>query len=245
MYRIYMIESVPVIAKRFSKGLARMYEIRVCKHIECALEEIRMFQPDLLIVDMTDPKVHIHQIPQSVYWLGLRPKLIVSAPFVSGTLERRLHSIGCSALLPRPFTAEHLMQCTAEVFLEDDLTPEGRCRRAANDILLFLGIQVSLQGYSSLLEAIVYTAQHMDAMISCEIYPFVAKLHCSSYTQVERAIRQCVDKAWEDRDDRIWGMYFAKDRLGKVKHVSSGVFIKRIAYSVSQMQYPQDMQMAE
>lgn len=245
MQKIYMIESTPVITKRFFKGLSGMYEIRICAHIENALDEIRTFQPDLLIVDMTDPFVADQKIPERVRLLGLHCKLIVSTPFICGALEKRMLNFGCDVLLPRPFTVEYLMQLSVELLLEKDHSAQGQLRRLVNEMLLFLGLRVDLHGYGYVLEAVTYAATHMDCLISCEIYPYVAKLYSGNAKQTERVMRNCIEEAWKNRDDRIWNMYFPKDSDGKTRHVSNGAFIKRIAFAVTQVQFSGDIQIAE
>ena len=245
MRKIYLIESVPAIAKSYCTALRGLYEIRVCNDYDNSLEEIRIFRPDVLIVDMTAPSTIVQRIPECVFLSGIETKLVVSTSYISGAIEKRLRGYGCLHLLPRPFTVDYLVSITLNCLLQEDASVEGKVRRTVNDILLLLGMRVDSQGFKYLLEAVVYAVQNPDSLITCEIYPTLARMWKSNFHQIERAIRLCIDQSWECRDDRIWNMYFPKDSSGRTIHVSNGVFIKRIAYAAVNLQSSANIQVAK
>ena len=62
------------------------------------------------------------------------------------------------------------------------------------------------------------------------MYSEIARKHGAGVTsqQVEQAIRSAIEGAWKVREEDLWRVYFAPDRLGNLKKPQSIVFITRI-----------------
>ena len=64
--------------------------------------------------------------------------------------------------------------------------------REIKELLNKLGIRINVKGYWFWITAIEYKAEHKDANMS-EIYYEVAKLHNTTYSRVERALRHAYE----------------------------------------------------
>ena len=53
-----------------------------------------------------------------------------------------------------------------------------------------------------------------------------------SVEQVERAIRTAIQRAWNQRDEQIWKLYFVTMPDGSVKRPSNSEFISRLAEQI-------------
>lgn len=246
MRKIYVIESVPIIAQGFTKALSGMYDVRVCRDTGSVLKDLDSFRPDLLVIDMSAPHLDTLSIMDHAYLSGIRPKILASTVYWYGVMEERLMRCNAGAMLLRPFTVDYLIKAAADILLEMENGEDADIRRIANELLLLLGLRMDLQGYRYVHEAVVYVASHMDCMISCELYPAVAKIWGVNWVVVERAIRSCIEKAYLRRDDQVWNLYFPKDHNGRTRHLTNGAFLKRIAFAVNEYYaFRQDRQIAK
>ena len=78
------------------------------------------------------------------------------------------------------------------------------------DILLDIGVPCHIKGHAFLvtaIKAVVSDAESMDAVTSV-LYPFVASLHNTTASRVERAIRHAIEVAWERGDIDTMQRYF-------------------------------------
>ena len=232
MQKVYLIESVPMICEKYIKAMSDSCEIMVCTHVDNAMEEILLFRPDLLVLDMSMPNLDALALVDHAYMLGVRPKVLASTLLFGGSLEERLYRYDMGTVLLRPFTVDFLVKASMDILLDLDDDEHSTLRRIANNLLLMMGFRLDLQGYRYLLEAVVFAAVHMDYKITGELYPYVAKKCGVNYAVVERACRSCLEKAWDNRVERVWNLYFPKDRNNRTRRISNGVFIKRMGYAV-------------
>lgn len=106
----------------------------------------------------------------------------------------------------------------------------GDVPRAILAVLLELGLQPNSDGFGHLRKAIYEKYCNPDQRVSA-VYLTVGKLNNADpdSNQVEQAIRTAIDAAWKNRDDEIWGLFFHKDKNGRIKRPSNSEFIARIA----------------
>ena len=99
-------------------------------------------------------------------------------------------------------------------------------------VLLDLGIPTNRDGFDYLKNAIVLRYIGPSRAASKELYPEVGRCYDpeADYVQVEQAIRSAIKDAWKNRDERVWGYYFADRKKGLVKCPTNLEFITRIVY---------------
>ena len=233
MRKIYIIESMPSLRRDLQIAFSRENQVMACADASQALPEICQFQPDLLVLDMTMPGLDGLGLLSIIFTAGIRPKLVVSVNYAEDTVQEILAGYHASFLLSRPVRTQSLLDRITDVLLDLDGGEELDKRRIANSLLLKLGLRLDLQGYRYTLEAVVYVCNHIDCMLSNELYPDLAKYLGGNAKQVEHVIRCCITKAFENRDEQIWELYFPRNRYGHINKVSNGLFLKRIAFAVN------------
>ena len=233
MGRVYIIESALKLRDDLIKALAREYQVQVCERIECALEDIKSFQPDLLVMDMTVPDLDGIGLLNVLFTAGIRPKLILSLNYVEDRVQYILSQFKVSYILSRPVHRQVLLNRIMDVLLGVDGGENLELRRIANNLLLKLGLHMELQGYRSTLEAVVYVCEHPDCKLSNELYVQIGKLLGGNGKQVEHCIRTCLNNAWLNRDEQIWELYFPRNRYGHLTRLTNGAFLKRIAFAIN------------
>lgn len=233
MHRIYIIESIPKLRQDLEKALCREHQVLVCSDPEQALNQIKDFAPDFMVMDMTMPGLDGLGLLSILFTAGIRPKLVVSMHYVEDAVEKMLDGFHASFLLMRPVKTDVLLNRISDVLLEMDGGENPEKRKIANNLLLKLGFRMDLQGYRYVLAAVVYVADHMDCLLSNELYPELAKMLGGNAKQVEHIIRSSTHKAWANRDERIWELYFTRNRYGHMGKISNGKFLKRIAFAVN------------
>lgn len=99
-------------------------------------------------------------------------------------------------------------------------------------VLFELGIDTDLLGFEYLKKSILLYYSAPGRMVMKEIYPTVGKMFDSrpNKRQVEQTIRNVIAKAWENRDDQVWRIFFRPDKNGNIPKPSNAEFITRIAY---------------
>lgn len=128
---------------------------------------------------------------------------------MAGTIEGTLkHAL---------FLSRHINQCDPQY--------------VAVVVLLELGVSPKRSGFDHLKNAIMLRFRYPTQILTKDIYPAVGGAYDPkvSVFQVEQTIRSAITKAWENRDDRVWGYYFPPDRNGRIKKPSNAEFISIIA----------------
>jgi len=112
-------------------------------------------------------------------------------------------------------------------------------------ILLDLSFRVGTGTCCVAHAAVMYMYHNSGCYLTKCLYPDLAKQFGSTKTQIEKAIRDSINYAWEHGDRQIWSMYFPQN-----EKPSNEVFLGRIAYALQKKvrlkrPYTQDQLMAQ
>lgn len=235
MQKIYIMESIPKLRDYLVNALSLENHLMTCLDVEQALEDIKSFQPDLVVMDMTMRDLDAIGLLTLLFAADIRPKLVLSFNYAEDAVQKILSRFRVSFLLSRPVRQQVLLNRIADVLLELEGGEGLDKRRIANDLMLKLGLQLELQGYRCTLEGIIYASNNINCMLTTELYPDLAKRFGGNGKQVEHIIRTCITNAWKNRDEKIWNLYFPKNRYGSLKKVTNGAFLKRMAFAVNDL----------
>ena len=211
--------------------LRGVYRIRVCREGKEALETILDFKPDLVVLDMMLPGLDGISILQEVQRHGLQPTVLAVTKYVNDFMVAAATRLDVGYMMVKPCNIRAVL-----ARLEDLVScrePKVRARPdpkvSVSNLLLALGIHTNNKGYIYLREAIPLYAKDPQQSVTKELYPLVGKLCGGSVEQVERAMRTAIQRAWNQRDEQIWKMYFVTLADGSVKRPSNSEFISRLA----------------
>lgn len=211
------------------------YRVRVCQEGNQTLDLILAFKPDLLVLDMMLPGLDGISILEEAARCGVRPVVLAVTKYPTDYMIEAAARYGVGYMMVKPCKISAIvarLQDLAE-HLEPPAVSHPEPRTAVANILLLLGISTKLRGYAYLREAILEMASRPGQSVTKELYPAVGKICGATRIQVERSIRNAINKAWENRDETRWRMYFPAAPGGVSERPTNAVFITSIADRVT------------
>ncbi len=221
--------------REFSDTLVRylqgVYRVRTTCEGQQTLDAILSYQPDLLILDLMLPGMDGISILQAAAEAGQRPMVLATTCFVNDYVLDALTRLNVGYLMKKPCNVRATVSRLGDLAqrLRAPVQTHPDPRTAASNLVLTLGIRTKLDGYTYLLDAIPMAARNPGISMTKELYPEVGKRHRVSGSQVEKAIRNAMHSAWENREDHIWRMYFQPGADGTVPRPTNSAFITRLA----------------
>ena len=106
-------------------------------------------------------------------------------------------------------------------------------RISASAVLLELGFETHRKGFRYCRDAILMLAEDPTLQVTKTVYPAVGKQYFANGQSVEKAIRASVAAAWEERDERIWRLYFPGTADGQVVRPTNAELLTRIANAIA------------
>ena len=206
--------------------------VRTCADGVAALELLQQFMPDILVLDIMLPNADGLSLLQALPALETRPMILaqtgINSPYVMECLSR----LGVDYVMQKPCHMKALEARIGDFMAQlQDAPPQPQNdQHIVSNLLLLLGFSPKLDGYVYLVDAIPLYAQDSAQSITKELYVAVGELHHKEPTLVERSIRSAIEKAWRERDDRLWQQYFRPAPDGMVARPSNGGFIARLAH---------------
>lgn len=190
------------------------------------LEVIESKRPDVLLLDNVMPFLDGLGVLARLNEAGLKESLKVI--MISGSLSDdfiiNASRLGADYIMSRRMSVEEIINKIRMVMEKPDIdaiTPnagldirlrggrQSRVKNLSNDvektvttIIHEIGVPAHIKGYTYLREAIMLVLKDTDLInsITKQLYPTVAKMHNTSSSRVERAIRHAIEVAW-DRGD--------------------------------------------
>lgn len=210
------------------------YHIRTCRNGLEALELMRSFDPDVLVLDLMLPGLDGISLLQTAAASGMHPIVLATTRFVSDYVMESIDRLGVGYLMVKPCdvraTATRIGELTQRI--KQPLPKRPDPKNHVSNMLLALGIPTKLRGYSYLREAVQVMARNPGQSITKELYPAVAMECRCAAVHVERSVRSAIAAAWEHRDEKIWRMYFQPDSNGNLQRPTNAAFISRLSDSL-------------
>lgn len=207
------------------------YRIRLCQEGRETLDMMLAFKPDLVVLDMMLPGMDGISILEEAARCGMHPTVLAVTKHPSDYVVEAAERLRVAYMMVKPCevkaTAARLRDLAERAGQPAVNRPEPRT--LASNVLLMLGISTKLRGYAYLREAILEMVHRPGQSVTKELYPAVGKICDATKTQVERSIRNAIGKAWENRDEALWRMYFQSSAAETLSRPTNAVFITCIA----------------
>jgi two-component system response regulator (stage 0 sporulation protein A) len=157
--------------------------------------------------------------------------ILATTRFLSDYVQEASSRIGVDYMIMKPCNIKAVTARLADMvhFRKPPEVIRPDPQVSVSNLLLVLGIGSNKKGYHYLRTAIPLYAKDPDQSMTKELYPAVAKLCQSDSKRVERSMRDAIEKAWENRDEQIWKLYFPCSNTGSVRKPTNSVFISRLA----------------
>lgn len=233
-YKLLIADSSEEFCQALAELAVEAGEIRSCRDGKEALEMLRTFQPQLMVLDLMLPGLDGISILHAAQ--PQQPIVLATTRYTTPYIEDSLSQLSVDYLMVKPCdvqaAAARLKDLSFRLHLPRIQPYDYRtmaCQR-----MLELGLPANLHGYAYLREAIPLCVYNPDQLVTKELYPAVAAICKTDISHVERSMRNVIHKAWSQRDDRVWAKYFPPDAAGFIPRPSNSLFISRLADSLRQ-----------
>ena len=211
--------------------LCKDYHIKTCRDGVQALELLRSFQPDLLVLDLMLPGLDGISLLHRAQEEGLTPAVLVFCAYPGDYILSALHRLGVSYCMTKPCNlqavADRLRDFVAQ--MQPEPLPQASLHTVISRHLLALNFPARLDGFLYLQAGVPMYMKDPSQSMTKELYVAIGDLYDKDARQVERSIRSAIDKAWQTRDDGVWQQYFATVD-GSVPRPSNSEFIAQMAH---------------
>ena len=164
-------------------------------------EEILKGYADVVILDMIMPELDGLAVLEKVKGLELthRPHFIFFSGIDETKLAQRALEMGASYYLKKPFDLDVLIERIRNLKEEKD-SKNIAIDNEINGLITKLGIQKKLKGYVYIKKAIWMVFKNKGSMgsITKTIYPKIANEFKTTDKNVERSIRNCIERAYKE-----------------------------------------------
>lgn len=225
--KILVADSSEIFCQALTDTLRGNYRVRTCRDGNEALEILRTFHADILILDLMLSGLDGITLLQRITQSQLRPMVLATTRYVSEYILDSAERLGIGYLMIKPCDTDAVAARVADmtqrmkvpVFASPDL------RTQVSNMLLSLHFSTKLRGYGYLREAVLLMAKNPGQSITKELYPAVAGHFHVSSMQVERSIRSALQQAWQRREGTAWQLYFPAGKMGCPERPSNGALI--------------------
>lgn len=214
------------------------------------LTVIREKQPDIVLLDIIMPKMDglgvLEEIKNDEKLLKKPAFIILTAMGQEEVMEEAME-LGANYVILKPFDEKSLIKKIRQIkngkntletkgFIRLEGKPSGQngdyqLEIIVTNIIHEIGVPAHIKGYQYLRDSIIMAVGNMDILnsITKQLYPAIAKMHETTPSRVERAIRHAIEVAWNrGKIDTINELFGYGMQAGKGKPTNSE-FIALIA----------------
>lgn len=218
---------------------------------EDACTMIKEKQPDVVLLDLIMPKMDGLSVMDYVNQekeIKKRPNFIIISAVGQERITEDAFKKGANYYILKPFHNDMVIEKIKSIsktsrhgsfpevleFHPTDHIDEHSLENRVTEMIHEIGIPAHIKGYHYLRDAIMMAVADMDILnaITKVLYPTIAKIHKTTPSRVERAIRHAIEVAWSrgklDTLDSLFGYTVS---IGKGKPTNSE-FIALIADTI-------------
>lgn len=204
---------------------------------EEAYRLIKEKQPDIVLLDIIMPKMDGLTVMEKINndtTLTKHPEFIVVSAVGSENITEDAFQLGANYYIMKPFDRNMVInriknakklrkRCASEAkvaMYEKKAEPERNLEEDVTNMIHEIGVPAHIKGYQYLRDAIIMVVNEIDMLNSITkiLYPTIAKMHQTTPSRVERAIRHAIEVAWSrgkmDTIDELFG-YTVHNEKGK------------------------------
>lgn len=206
------------------------------------IEEYKSSLPDVILADVFMPNADIISVMQAIKSTKLKmPIILAMSGFDNPRLEKETLAAGVSYYFIKPFDfdflADRIIQLSTWKIHENSKdesevsVSDAQLEYMVTEIIHQIGVPAHIKGYHYLREAIMISVKDGDIINSVTkiLYPTVAKLHSTTASRVERAIRHAIEVAWDRGDIDVLNSYFGYTIQNERGKPTNSEFIAMIA----------------
>lgn len=229
--KILIVDSSESFCQALADTLRGVYRVRACREGTEALQLLRTFRADIMILDLMLSGLDGITLLQRLGQTELRPMVLATTRYVSPYILDAAERLGIGYLMLKPCSADAVAARVADMTERMKMPvfayPDPRIQ--VSNMLLSLRFATKLRGYTYLREAVLLMAQDRNMSITKELYPAVAARCGATTEQVERSIRSAIQQAWDRGDRATWRMFLSVGEDYSATRPSNGTLITCLA----------------
>ena len=209
---------------------------------EEAYDLIREKEPDIMLLDIIMPKLDGLSVMEKVgkdQNLKKKPEFIVITAIGQERITEDAFQLGASYYIMKPFDSDMVINRMKHIgkgrsgsaenrrivpYESQEQYIERNLETDVTNLIHEIGVPAHIKGYSYLRDAIILSVSDMDMLnsITKMLYPTIAKMHQTTPSRVERAIRHAIEVAWSrGKMDTIDALFGYTINTGKGKPTNS------------------------
>ena len=211
-------------------ALGGAFELRVCHDGAQAVRLLEQFRPDVLVLDLILPQLDGYVVLNAAASLDNPPRCLVVSGFISAYVQRLLNRMNVDYILRKPCDYRTL----ADRIRDLSGTAEGVIFTsygvASQEMRLLSSLNISGNRALRTMEAALklYMSNPVQS-VTKELYPALAKQLGTSAQAVEKAIRTAINKAWLNRNEATWRMFFPANQSGRIPKPTNLGFLNTLS----------------
>lgn len=232
MYKLLIADKSEAFCQALAEQMRGLYEVHTCKDGMRAVELVKKIEPDVLVLDLSLSGLDGIGVLHAIQNAGYHPMVLAITYQVTNYIISVLESLCVSHMVQKPCSVLNVAARLYEfnLYLGDSNLKTWNLRDEAYTILLSLGVSLCGKNFVCIHEALVYMTEYQNRFVTKELYPAIAARCGGTPKRVEKAIRDAIEKAWKNRDERVWQLYFTYGRDGTIPCPSNGEFLSRLAF---------------
>ena len=234
MLKLLIADGTEEFSQALCDALRGVYYVRACADGCEALELLRTYSPDVLVLDLMLPGLDGISLLQQAAAAGMCPTVLATSRFINDYVLDAVDRLGVGYLMMKPCDVHATVARISDLSrrIRRPILTKPDPRTQVSNLLLALGVPTKLRGYAYLREAILIMAANPGQSITKELYPAVGEQCGSTAMHVERSVRSAISSAWEHKDPRLWNIYFPPDGDGREMKPTNAAFISRLAHGL-------------
>ncbi len=201
-----------------------------------AVSLVKEKEPDILLLDLVMPKLDGIGVLEELQGQGIgKTKIIILTVSGQDVMIEQCFQLGASYYIRKPMEtqlivkkireyAESRNQKNTSYIQKNTKAQEHDLEIIVTNMIHEIGVPAHIKGYQYLRDSITMAVGDMDILnsITKQLYPSIAKLHKTTPSRVERAIRHAIEVAWgRGKMDTIDELFGYTVNAGKGKPTNS------------------------
>lgn len=232
MGTVLVADSSPEFCALAVEMLSAEHWVSCCHTVEDMLLRVRQMRPQVLILDLHLPRMDAAKVLRDLRQGEDYPVVLATTAYFNDYLGSKLGGLMDYVMFkPMDMTALklNLADLLGRRYPQTLPKPTSELER----ILLELGIPVTREGLDYIVAAVELLQSDARQAVTKELYPALAQRFHTSAGAAEKAIRDAIRIAWENRDEAVWRRYFAPNPWPIVPRPSNREFLLRITWLTS------------
>lgn len=236
MLRLLIASDDEAVVNEVKEQLKDEYAIENCGSGKWALELLRSFSPDLMLLDAKLTDIDCFSVMRGLRASGKRVGTIFITALLNEYAVKQMTSLNVDCVLLKPCRASllinHIRSLGFLIRYPDD--KDWHVDMEVDSVLLDLGFRMGPDRYQYVRQAVLERYADRSNMLMKQLYAEVVRKYGGNNKQIEKAIRDSIKVARMSTDPELWGLLFRLELDGKPYCPTNEEFITRIATYLKQ-----------